>query len=168
MLKAPTKHGVYVVDWVSKHINEIAALNASILPYPSENPVRTMPHRVRAFPAEHSLDHDIDMQPEEEASSASDSDAPPPGGYKAWNLWHRRFAHLGHNTIRKLHRVTTLKKPIPCPKSEKPCEVCSLTKMRQRLNRTVKERKANLLDLASIDRRRWTLASITLRQLLYD
>ena len=129
MLKAPTKHGIYVVDWVSRHINEIAALNTSILLYPSENPIRTMP-QVRVFPAKHTPDQDIDMQLKEEASLASNSNILLPGKYKAWNLWHRRFAYFKYNTIRKLYRVTTLKKPILYPKSDKLCEVCSLTKIR--------------------------------------
>ena len=55
------------MNWVSKYINKIVVLNIFILLYPLENPVRTIPYKVRAFLAEYSLNYNIDIQPKKKA-----------------------------------------------------------------------------------------------------
>lgn len=68
-----------------------------------------------------------------------------------YQLWHRRFCHLGAEKLRSLHKVTTLDKPIPIASEEHcPCEVCSLTKIRRMRGRPT-QRKASPLALVSID-----------------
>jgi hypothetical protein len=69
---------------------------------------------------------------------------------KQWELWHRRYAHLGKGLLRNLHKAADLKKPIPVPNEEHKCRVCSLTKMRKFMGK-VTERKPERLALVSID-----------------
>ena len=70
---------------------------------------------------------------------------------ETYRLWHRRFAHLGREKLRNLHKVTTLEKPIPISKDEDHvCEVCALTKLTNKRGKTT-ERKTSLLALVSID-----------------
>ena len=58
---------------------------------------------------------------------------------------------MGEQKLKSLSVVTTLQKAIRKPSEMEPCEVCALTKMRNRTNARVSERKDNLLDLVSID-----------------
>jgi hypothetical protein len=68
-----------------------------------------------------------------------------------YQLMHRRFAHLGPEKLRSLHRVTTLAEPIPIvPSTECPCEVCALTKIKNRRGQ-VTSRKLGVLELISVD-----------------
>ena len=69
-----------------------------------------------------------------------------------FRLWHRRFAHLGKEKLRNLYKVTTLKKPIPITEEDGAvCCGCALTKMVNRRNHYVSQRKTSLLALISID-----------------
>jgi len=68
-----------------------------------------------------------------------------------YELWHRRFAHMGPAKIRDLHKVTTLAKPIPTAANTTVCEVCALTKMVNRRNHEVSARKTEILALVSVD-----------------
>ena len=53
--------------------------------------------------------------------------------------------------MRKLHKVTTLEKPIPIARDKQcPCEVCALTKIRKMRGKGT-ERKKSVLELVSID-----------------
>ena len=52
-------------------------------------------------------------------------------------LFHRRFAYLSPNKIRNLYKVTTLKKPIRVPKNTKIYKVYSLTKLRNKIPKTI-------------------------------
>jgi hypothetical protein len=58
---------------------------------------------------------------------------------------------MGEQKLKSLHLITTLQRAIYKPKIIEPYEICNLTKMRNRTNDKVSERKSNLLDLASID-----------------
>ncbi|CCE33421.1 related to retrotransposon HobS hobase [Claviceps purpurea 20.1] len=70
---------------------------------------------------------------------------------KRYFLYHRRFAHLGPEKISSLHRVTTLEKAIKIPVDKDICEVCSLTKLTNRIPRTLSEHKDELLALVQFD-----------------
>ena len=72
-----------MVNWVSKYINKIAVLNVFILLYLLENPVRTILYRVRAFLVKYSLNYNIDMQLEEKAFLAFNSNVLLLEEYKA-------------------------------------------------------------------------------------
>lgn len=68
-----------------------------------------------------------------------------------WELWHRRFAHYGAKSLRNVHKVTTLDKPIPTFESRDcPCRVCLTTKMKRSYGGTT-EQKQSIMELISVD-----------------
>jgi hypothetical protein len=68
-----------------------------------------------------------------------------------YRLMHRRFAHLGPDKLRNLHKVTTLKRPVLVPTDREMCRVCKLTKLRNRTNKTLSPWKEAILALVSVD-----------------
>jgi hypothetical protein len=88
---------------------------------------------IKGYPSQEGLE---DEQPLDN-SPAADSDEPEllDKDKEKYELWHRRFAHLGPAKIAKLHEVTTLKKAIKVPERKEVCEVCNLTKMRNKFNK---------------------------------
>ncbi|KAI0997159.1 hypothetical protein K3495_g11022 [Podosphaera aphanis] len=60
---------------------------------------------------------------------------------KRYILWHKRFAHLGSEILRNLHKVTTLHEAIKIPKNREVCEVCQLTKITNRKSKILADRK---------------------------
>lgn len=68
-------------------------------------------------------------------------------------LYHRRFAHLGPQRLKNLHLVTNLTRPIQVPQSndERICEICLLTKMRNRTSKTLAKWKDTKLALIHFD-----------------
>jgi len=66
-------------------------------------------------------------------------------------LYHRRFAHLGPAKIATLHEVTTLQNKIRVPVKKEICEVCALTKMRNRIPTQLRDHKAEKLALIQFD-----------------
>jgi hypothetical protein len=68
-----------------------------------------------------------------------------------YRLMHRRFAHLGPEKLRNLHKVTTLKRPVLVPIDREMCRVCKLTKLRNRTNKALSPWKESILALASVD-----------------
>ena len=77
MLKATEAGGVYVVDWVARGINEMVALNA-------------IERLVHAKPTAALSAMQVDTS----------SEQPERKHGQAYQLWHRRFAHLGHGILR--------------------------------------------------------------------
>jgi hypothetical protein len=68
-----------------------------------------------------------------------------------YRLMHRRFAHLGPEKLRNLHKVTTLKRPVLVPVDREMCRVCKLTKLRNRTNKALSPWKEAILALVSVD-----------------
>jgi hypothetical protein len=68
-----------------------------------------------------------------------------------YNLMHRRFGHMGPDQLRNLYKVTKLKRPIVVPTEKEICQVCKLTKLRNRTNKTLSPWKESILALVSID-----------------
>lgn len=68
-----------------------------------------------------------------------------------YNLWHRRLGHVGPSVLRKIHTMTTLKRPINIPPQIELCDVCAKTKMRKRTSKVLAEHKDRKLALLSID-----------------
>ena len=135
ILKAVKQNGIYIVNRIAKGLQSVA-FPASVqqpldIPTPECN--------------EAQVDNPADSLTE------SNSVSPESKGRSRYLLWHRRFAHMGEQKLKNLHQVTTLQRAIHKPKIMEPCEVCALTKMRNRTNGHVSERKSHLLDLASID-----------------
>lgn len=110
---------------------------------------------LRNIPSSHpdSMQTEEALEAMETSDNAMDVSQPdlPDKKKQEYILWHRRFAHLGAETLRKLHKVTTLDKPIPiAPNHQCPCEVCALTKMRHFKGKQT-DRKERVLALVSID-----------------
>ncbi|KAK6585469.1 hypothetical protein PZA11_002196 [Diplocarpon coronariae] len=68
-----------------------------------------------------------------------------------YQLMHRRFAHLGPEKLRGLHKVSTLKRKIQVPKDRPVCRICKLTKLRNRTRTELSPWKDSILALISID-----------------
>lgn len=68
-----------------------------------------------------------------------------------YQLMHRRFNHLGPDKIRNLHKVTTISIPIKIPSERKPCSVCALTKMTNRIPTKLSNHKDDTLALIQFD-----------------
>ena len=64
---------------------------------------------------------------------------------------HRRFAHLGPEKLRSLHKVTTLKRPVLFPVEREMCRVCKLTKLRNKTSKVLSPWKESILALVSVD-----------------
>ena len=67
---------------------------------------------------------------------------------ETYQLYHRRFAHLGPAKIGAIHKMTTHAKPVKVAKCE--CEVCQETKMVKRKGK-VADRAEAPLDRVSVD-----------------
>lgn len=65
--------------------------------------------------------------------------------------YHQRFAHLGPNKIRNLHKVTTLQKKIKIPKDLDICDVCAITKLKNRIPKKLSTWPKVILDLIQFD-----------------
>lgn len=127
ILKAVKQNGIYIVNRIAKGLQSVA------------------------FPA--SVQQHLEAQVDNPADplTGSNDTSPESKGRSRYLLWHKRFAHMGEQKLKNLHQVTTLQRAIHKPKIMEPCEVCALTKMRNRTNGHVSERKSHLLDLVSID-----------------
>jgi hypothetical protein len=58
---------------------------------------------------------------------------------------------MGKQKLKSLHEVITLQKVIYKLRGMEICEVCAFTRMRNRINAILAERKSQILDLVSID-----------------
>jgi hypothetical protein len=72
---------------------------------------------------------------------------------RRYELWHRRFSHLNHSKLKDLHLVTTLDKAIVIPKHHERdvCEVCSLTKLKNKTNKQLSKHATRKLELIQCD-----------------
>ena len=114
-LNAKARGGVYIVEELAINIDEHALMSTQT---------------ELGYPAGDKIDHD------QTAITAATSD----NDLQTYLLWHRRFAHLGEARLNKLHKITTMKKPIPTVKNKPVCEVCALTKLVNKRGHTVLER----------------------------
>ena len=132
MVKATQAGGIYIVNWISEDINRQYALSAQAVK-PNQQPKLSRLDET-ALPAalpRKALDLDKDNPP----NAGLEEEAIPLSNLNTYKRWHRRFDHLGPGILRHMHKVTTLSKAIPTPKSDKPCETCALTKIRKRRNK---------------------------------
>ena len=71
---------------------------------------------------------------------------------KMYKLWHWCFAHLDSVKLCNLYKIMTLSKSIfIVKKKDHVCEVCALTKFRNKREHQVSERKTAILNLVLID-----------------
>lgn len=128
VLEACIQGGVYVVESIHKHLS-VPGSGFSAFTAIDQTSVFDIAHPAQ----DETLNLDTQTQDAE------------------YQLWHRRFAHLGTEKIRTLHKVTTLSNLIKIPQDRTvPCEVCSLTKMRNRRGETA-QRKVEVLQLVHVD-----------------
>jgi hypothetical protein len=66
-------------------------------------------------------------------------------------LFHRRFSHCGPKKLRNLHKVTTLKKRIIVPTKREICEVCALTKIKNKFPKQLSLWQMSILGLIQFD-----------------
>jgi hypothetical protein len=81
----------------------------------------------------------------------SDNEATKEKELERYLKYHQRFAHLGPNKIRNLHKVTTLQKKIKIPKDLDICDVCAITKMRNKIPKQLSVWPTTILDLIQFD-----------------
>ena len=147
ILRASACNGVYVVDKVTKGLDEVALIAAMA---GDIEDVPTAPSSTEAESDVELTDSNDVMSPELEASDPS-PEAVNASKLEEYRLWHRRFAHMGKAKLKDLHKITTLKKPIPIVEDPTPCRVCSTTKLTNSRSRTLATRKPFILALVSID-----------------
>ena len=135
VIRADVQDGVYLVSSIAKGFEESAFLSKRI---------PTLPR----FQDSHHLDA---LQHQALHVSSSTNSKQETQLRQRYTLWHRRFCHIGGAKISKLHKVTTLTDKIAVPKDLKPCEVCKLAKMRNRIPKTLSPWKDSVLDLVSLD-----------------
>ena len=91
------------------------------------------------------------LNAQEKTGQSDEPEQLPEKKLKQYQLFHRRFAHMGSEKLRSLHKVTTLSQPVPIVVDDTcPCEVCALTKMKNRRGK-VTARKGSVLELISVD-----------------
>ncbi len=148
VLRAPARGGIYIVDKVASldefALAAVTASNSEPASFVSAAlPAATIPDESMSDSEPQELNVDSDPAVIQALSTSKKRDM--------FNLWHRRLNHLGSAKLRHLHKVTTIKKPIPIVESTDPCEVCAITKMTNKRNRTLAERRPRILALISID-----------------
>ena len=149
IIKATKLGGVYIVNWVHKTINQEFALNAYNQMYQSGS-------NNAAMDAESSDNTDLPGVISGSLNNLSTTPIVSTGpltsfAQKNYDLWHRRFAYFNPNIIRRFYKVTTLADKITAPVSDKLCEICAVTKIRNRTSKLLSPRKPNALDFISID-----------------
>lgn len=90
----------------------------------------------------------IKSKPDE--SHESDNEATTQKDRARYLRYHKRFAHLGPKKIANLHHVTTTKR-IKVPKDLSICEVCALTKLRNKIPKELAEWAKTLLGRIQFD-----------------
>jgi hypothetical protein len=114
IVKAKMQNGLYVVSHIAKGYKEMAFPSMEL-----DNVTTT----AQISPIDEVATNDENS--DDEAIKKSDKER--------YLKYHRRFAHLGPDKIRNLHKVTTLKKKIKVPLNLDICEVCALTKLRNKI-----------------------------------
>jgi hypothetical protein len=79
------------------------------------------------------INETIPLLTREPAEDRSDDEAVKKSDLERYLKYHQRFAHLGPNKIRNLHKVTTLEKRVKVPRNLDVCDVCALTKMKNKI-----------------------------------
>ena len=147
MLKALASSSVYIVNKVTKKLNEIALIATMIDDV--INAFIALPFTEIESKTELTGSNDVTPSKLE----ASDPQLEKINAFKLeeYRLWHRRFAHMGKAKLKDFHKITTLKKFIPIVEDLTPCRVCSTTKLINARSRVLATRKPFILALIFID-----------------
>jgi hypothetical protein len=181
LIRADISGGIYIVSWIRKGLDETAfsaqTVASPLQPTtsqdePIESTSKDDPWRINTTSA--GLSNDLTSPPREindeltcdhQGYRAEDSDSSIQSdtGLKAkkeserevrerYELMHRRFAHCGPEKLRKLHKVSNVRKvTIPRHAWRSPCEVCKLAKLRNRISKQLSPWKERILELVSVD-----------------
>ncbi|KAI0991347.1 hypothetical protein K3495_g16840, partial [Podosphaera aphanis] len=134
IVTATMKNGLYIVSKIAKGYEETAFPSMKIDSLNSLNPTP-----------------DINDKVGHSSYEISDNEAIKSSDKQRYLIWHRRFAHLGPEKLRNLHKVTSLKKPIKVPRDLDICEVCALTKIRNRIPKQLRSWTIELLGRVQFD-----------------
>jgi len=127
IIEATEKGGVYVLDKIAATYNDRGELEEISTGY--------------------ALNHQV-VEGEQDEASNSDLEEQDKNVVETYQLYHRRFAHLGAAKIGAIHKMTTRAKPVKVAKCE--CEVCQETKMIKRKGR-VADRAESPFERVSVD-----------------
>ena len=170
VLETPQKDDVYVVKHIAKRLDEFALsamcqwcehetacssqvtelmgpdLSVQNVNCDQEFFMLDMQNQSLAFLMPGTLNHD---SADEDNCNHTDS---RDHKIKMYELWHWHFVHLDSAKLCNLHKVMTLSQSILIVKEkDHVCEVCALTKFRNKRGHQVSERKTAILNLVSID-----------------
>lgn len=134
VLKAKQSQGLYIVNHVSR------AFQDKIVGQGQSEAEDSQPKKSRALPVAE-LSQEDDSTDDEASGKEIDR----------YLKYHQRFAHLGPEKIRNLHKVTTLKKKIKIPRDLDICDICALTKMKNRKPKELSVWPTEILDLIQFD-----------------
>jgi hypothetical protein len=146
-IRASSKGGVYIVDKISKRVPATIRKRAVQVEYGQHAPRF---HKPRPAKSSEQVKHTAlnANEPDDDLDCESSLSRDEKSRYE---LWHRRFAHLGPDKIRSLHRVTTLAEAVKVPSLRDVCEVCALTKLRNKTSKVLAKRKEGILEMVSVD-----------------
>jgi GAG-pre-integrase domain len=105
IIQAKLDNGLYIVDSIAKGYSE------------------------RAFPS--TIQISSKLKPKTKAKSTSKVQSKAKN-LERYSLFHRRFGHLGPGKLKHLHECTTLEDRVVIPEKRDICEVCKLTKIRNK------------------------------------
>jgi hypothetical protein len=161
VLKATIHSGIYLISWIKGGTNELAlTATPSHKPKPFlssaqegkalEPPKATFIGRNQ----EHSLNtSDVEMSENDSKGSIEkpQQKQSPSQILKRYQKYHRRLGHVGAEKLRNLHKVTKLEQRIIIPNEIPPCEVCRISKIKNRMNKTLSPWKADTLALIYVN-----------------
>ena len=153
VLQADVKGGLYIVSWIipGQQGIELAMIGMLESLDHDEESDSTIPNSENDLCCHDALvaeDEDTHMHDNGEHGMRKLSKSENLTRYR---LMHRRFAHLGPDKIRNLHKVTTLRRPVLVPTDREMCRVCKLTKLRNKTSKTLSPWKESILALVSLD-----------------
>ena len=139
--------GVYIVDKVTKELDEIAfiaVMTGDVIDAPIALSFTEIESKTE-------LTGSNDVTPSELEASDFQLEEVNAFKLKEYRLWHRRFVHMNKVKLKNFHKIITLKKFIPIVENLTPCKVCFTTKLTNARSRVLATRKPFILVLISID-----------------
>ena len=160
LIRADISGGIYMVSWIRKGLDEKAfsaqrEIDQALLP-PTPKTLLLEPIAKQEV-IEPRCIHQA-FEAESDSSSSSSDNRPKPKKEsereirERYELMHRRFGHCGPEKLRKLHKVSNVRKVrIPRHAWRSPCEVCKLAKLRNQISKQLSPWKEQILELVSVD-----------------
>ena len=147
MLKVFAFSGVYIVDKVTKELNEIALI--AIMIGDVINAFIALSFTEIESKTELTDSNDVTLSKFE--TSDFQLEAVNAFKLKKYKFWHRRFVHMSKIKLKNFHKIITLKKFIFIVENLTFCKVCFTTKLINARSRVLTTRKLFILILIFID-----------------